>query len=88
MTKKEEAALRDELVRCRNRAREIRALLDPTPESEALLYLRNARGPCKGSEIATAIGKRNTHVSTQLSKAVKEGKAKRVGVGEYQAVSP
>lgn len=88
LTRKAADALREELSKCRERAREIRAMLDPAPDSEELIYLRNARGPCKGSEIAKALGKRNTHVSTQLSKAVKAGKAVRCGVGEFQAVSP
>ena len=87
MTKKEEAALQAELAACRNRGRAIKALLIPRPESEALVYLRGAKGPVKGAAIAAALGKARSHVSTDLGRAVKEGKAIRCGVGEFQAVT-
>lgn len=86
MTKKERAELTAELAQCRTRAREICAILNPSDESEALAYLR-AKGPCKGVDISNAIGKTQSHVINDLSKAVKAGKAKRIGVGKYQAVA-
>lgn len=89
MTKKEAAALTEELKKTRERAREIAGLLrGPAPDNEAIAYLRAADGPRKGKDIADALGK--THASTVrlLSAAVAAGKAIRVGVGEYQAVSP
>ena len=87
MTKKEEQALREELARCRGRALEIVTLLNPR-EGEALRYLRTVKGPARGKDIAAAIGKRQTHVVTELSAAIKAGHAKRVGIGEYEAVAP
>jgi hypothetical protein len=86
MTKKERAELLAELAQCRTRAREIRALLTPAKESEVMAYLKS-KGTCKGVDISTALGKNHSHVVAALSRAVTEGKAKRVGVGEYQAVT-
>ncbi len=87
MTKKEKEALREELKGHRERAREIVGILNgPKADNEVLVYLRAQPGPCKGRDIAKKLGKAGAHVSRVLGAAVDQGKARRVGVGEYQAV--
>jgi len=86
LTKAQRGKLREEQVQCRRRAAEIAVILNPRQESEVVAYLRNCRGPVKGSEIAEKLGRRQAGVVTALTRAIAAGQATRVGVGVYQWV--